>query len=163
MAVALALGVSGCGSSDSGLAGVYQVTAQSKQTGGCDAPVAATTLDPPYFIVVDEDFVNGTFLEAYKCTGADKSTCDTETFPLVFLAESIGGGKYLAESMSRQGCSATWNGDYIEKTPDGVNLRSETRSGTLTGSDCTDDLLKVSAKGRTLECRSLELTVGKRL
>ena len=168
MAAAFALGVAGCGGDDSsGLAGMYQTTSQSENLTACDTDGAPTTIDPPYFVVIDENLLNGLFVSAYPCTGPERSSCNTDSFSLFFLAQSASGGEYIAESTQRSGvsgntCSLGWTGTRIKKTADVVILRDEYRSGEVTGKVCTDDNLDFST-GRTLECHNVEVRVAKRL
>ena len=168
MVAALGLGAAGCGGDESsGLAGMYQTTSQSENLTACDTEGTPTTIDPPYFVVIDENLLNGLFVSAYPCTGPERSSCNTDSFSLFFLAKRASGGEFITDepqrdSVSGNECSLSWRGTRAKKTADGIILRDEYRSGRVSGNVCTDQDWDWTA-GRVLECHNVEIRVAKRL
>ena len=170
----LAVSVAGCGGDDeeaasgtSGLAGVYE-TLTDDYYQPCDGAAADTGIQPPYFRVVDESLFNGLFVSVYRCSDSDPSSCDNEDTgsPLIFLAEQTAGGVFHAEASSRSGngadCTATWYGEDVKKSTDGVTLSSEERSGAWSGADCTGDFTQALVnKTKSLPCFQREVREGR--
>jgi len=166
----------GCGGGDddddstnapSGLAGIYQ-TVSDDYYQPCDGDPTNTGNEPPYFRIVDDSFLNAPFIDVYRCTSSDLSSCDDENtgFPLIFAAEKTSAGVFHAESSSRTGtdsaCTASFDVDDIKKTADGVTLTSEERSGEWTGTDCTAEFSgTIVEKTKTLPCFQREIRAGK--
>jgi hypothetical protein len=170
----LAASVTGCGGEDddassaaSGLAGFYE-TLTDDYYQPCDGAPANTGIQPPYFRVVDESLFNGLFVSVYRCKDADPSSCDSEDMgsPLIFLAEETAGGVFHTEASSRSGngadCTATWYGEDVKKSADGVTLTSEERSGAWSGADCTGDFTNsLVSKTKSLPCFQREVREGR--
>ncbi|MCC6993536.1 MAG: hypothetical protein IT370_02790 [Deltaproteobacteria bacterium] len=167
-AFALTLGLAGCGGDESsGLAGMYMTTSQSENLAGCDGDGTPKTIDPAYFVVIDENLLNGLFVSAYPCTGPERSSCNTDSFSLFFLAERASGGEFITDQPSRDSvsgneCTIGWSGTRAKKTTGGIILRDEYRSGRVTGKVCTDQDWDWAA-GRVLECKHVEIRVATKL
>jgi hypothetical protein len=157
--------LAGCsGAAESGLAGIYRVTAQTRHQ-PCDSPgQAVMSINPPYFVVVDDALINGLYVNAYPCTGPDHASCDEEGFPLLFLGHKVGEGEYAAGTLnydrSDAACDLLWLGARVKKTEAGVTLSKEQRAATRPPADCDgkgDSLLDMA---HTFSCRSIEALVG---
>jgi hypothetical protein len=142
---------------------MYMTTAHS-QIRPCGATGTQLSIDPAYFQIVDDNMSNGTFIDAYNCTGPDPSTCDQNGFPFVSLAQKTADGQFLAESASRSGagtCLVDWTGDWIRKTSAGVTVTHESRTGEWTGAMCDGDITDAEVvTARTLACDSDEEWLG---
>jgi hypothetical protein len=171
----LAAAVSGCGGEDddaasstaSGLAGFYE-TLREDYYQPCDGTPSSVGVQPPYFRVVDESLLNGLFVSVYRCRDSDPSSCDNEDTgsPLIFLAEETAGGVFHTDASSRSGngadCTASWYGEDVKKSADGVTLASEERSGAWSGADCTGDFTAaLVSKTKSLPCFQREVREGR--
>ena len=168
----LALALGGCGSGDGdggggspGLAGIYKVQSDVLKLpcDGAEDPV--TPPDPPYFLVVEEALLNGLVIDAYSCTGPERSTCDEKGFPLLFLGKRVAEGEYAAGTYAKlEGsdvCAHNWLGARIKKTAAGATLQKESRSEDQPKATCPGDVTDAeAARGPNLGCRSMEVWVG---
>ena len=152
----------GCGGSDetSGLAGVYKVSAQTKIRNACEGAGETEAIDPPFFLIVDDPLLNGLHLNVYRCTSADRASCDEMGFPLVFLAQRA-GSEFIAEQLQRSGggadpCFVQWTGTRIIKTAAGVQLRTENRSADRPAAECAARDPAISS-GRGYPCTVVDV------
>jgi hypothetical protein len=163
--------VTGCGGEDdddassgsSGLAGIYETTSDEFYQ-PCTAEPVSTGIQPPFFRIVDESLFNGLFISVYRCSSTDPESCDDEETgsPLIFLAEETSAGVFHSESSSRapsgDDCTATWFGEDVKKSTDGVTLTAEERSGQWSGADCTADFNDaIVEKTKALPCFQREV------
>ena len=171
----LALALGGCGSGDGapgggggspGLAGIYKVQSDVLKLpcDGAEDPV--TPPEPPYFLVVEEALLNGLFIDAYPCTGPERSTCDENGFPLLFLGKQVAAGEYAAGTYSKlegsDTCQHNWLGARIKKTATGATLQKESRSEDQPKATCPGDVTDAEAdRGpKLMSCKSMEVWVG---
>jgi hypothetical protein len=171
----LAASTVGCGGGDddddpattSGLAGIYETVSDDYHQ-PCDGPPANTGNEPPYFRIVDESLLGGTYINVYACTSAEPSSCEDDTTggPFVFLAEPTTHGAFRAESSARYGteteCTGTFYADDVKKSAAGVTITSEQRSGEWSGADCAAEFTDtLASKTKTLPCFQREVRDGR--
>jgi hypothetical protein len=166
---ALLASLCGCSSDDesaetsSGLAGMYQTTAHAESQ-PCDGAAAALPLDPPYFLVVDDEFSPSTVINVHACE--DSFTC--LDYPFVEFAEKIGNGTFHTEQTTQDGteesCHVTWTGSDVRKAGSSVEIEEETRSGDWTGADCAGHLTNADIeRARMLPCAGIQTWTGEKL
>lgn len=173
----LALLAAGCGGGDdddddtaaakSGLAGIYQ-TVSDDYYQPCDGEPANTGNEPPYFHIVDDSLFGTPFIDVYRCTSGELSSCDTDdtASPFIFAAQKQSNGVFHSESSSRSGtetdCTASFDTDDVAKTADGVTLTSVEHSAEWSGADCAADFDDaIVEKTKTLPCFQREVRGGK--
>ena len=134
----------------------------------CDAAPVDQPLDSPYFEIVY--YAGDLGLVGYKCSSADKTSCDTSGATLFLDAKPLGDDAYreqqaLTTGNLIEGCAVDYYGTDIQKSSAGVTISYLQTRGSTTGQACGGDAIPDATltQFRDFDCSSVAVREGTRL